>query len=545
MNTLTAVFIAIVAGIAAALYAYGLKESVKSLRGLALLRLLWTVLLVYALVSRPILTEKSLDIQLPVSILVDSSSSVKEDLSVHLYRLEQILESKGVPFVVQDYNSNEVPEQSQWLYLGDGHVDGVEPSSNAPIAAIMVEAKDLLALPLISGVSVPQKVMEGSLISGRVLADQDVEIEVVSRKSRSKGHKFEIKALDKSGVQRITVIAKRGVQRDTSELFIEVVENYSTWLLVSEAPHPVEGMIRRFARKNGIEVRTMTPDEFKEPWSGPAVILSSGVALDEKVAALCTGPIWRVSRSAAVDSKFRKSFKVSSLPTGEAEREVRLRVGRKEAALKIGVKSIESRGIDWYASAIESQNSYALFEALCQSLEIWSTPLRIEVNLPQRVFTNQKYSIATALIGADNRPVATAMSAELYREGSLTDRPQLQRNEEGFEWRKTWSTPGNYELKLEAIYGSERITERRAFEVLPLDAERVRPYNSGLWESWLTLQGTRIVEASEDWKEELSFPSKTIRVQQKNPQHNHWWYWGLCLVFAAFEWLLRRRRGMI
>lgn len=545
MNTVTAVFIAIVAGIAAALYAYGLKESVKSHRGLALLRFIWTALLVYALVSRPISTEKTLDIQSPVSVLVDSSSSVKEDVSAHLEKLQQTLQNKGVPFVVKDYNANEIPEQSHWLYLGDGHVDGIEATSNAPIAAIMVEAKDLLPLPLISGVSVPQKVMEGSLISGRVLADQDVDIQVVSGTSRSTGHKFELKAQGNAGLQKVTVFAKRGEQRDTSRLIIEVVENYSTWLLVSEAPHPVEGMIRRYARKNGIEVLVFKPDEFKDAWSGPAVILSSGAVLDEKIAALCAGPTWKVSRSVPVESKFRKSFTVRNLPTGDETKSVRLRVSRKEAELRIGAKSIESRGIDWYASSLESDQNYALFERLCQSLEIWNTPLRIELNMPQRVFANQSYSLATALIGADNRPISTTMAAELYRERNLVDRPQLQRNELGFEWRETWKVPGNYELRLEATYGNQSITARKSFEVLPLDAERIRPFNNGLWESWAKVEGTRVLEASEDWEEELSFPSKRIQVQQKNPQHNTWWYWGLCLFFAATEWLLRRRRGMV
>ena len=546
MNIYIAVISTLLAGITAALYAYGIKGSVSTHRVLALLRFAWFSLLVYAFLSGAVLVKTNTEVTAPVSILTDTSSSLQGGFQDQLENIESSLEELGIPTVVLPFIPHAVPSSGQWMYLGDGHIEDFAKDAELPKAAVLLPAKPLAEKPLISGISVPSAVQSSTVFKGMVHTPPDASIRLSFNGQRQSKGNFEFRAPQKAGTYTLEAVAVRGDQIDTLTYQIQVVEHFATWLVVSNAPHPHEGMIRRYARKHGIAIKTQTFEEFTAPWLGPTIVIGQTEPLKERIAVYCKGPVWFMSDATPRQAKSRKSFTVPSFPTGHLPISASLRVVGKNAQLRLARRSIESSAVQWYASVIESEQNQELFEVLCATLQVWHTPNRIEMNVPQRIFQNESYRVSAAAVGGNNLPLDANISVLLKDgQGRIIDRPVITTEMRGGAWNMRLNIPGKYSLKVIAEIGTEVLSSTRFFEVMALDIESVRPLNTALWQRSIG-EGSVVVEGIENWKAgEVDWQVTSVDIVKKNPQHNTWWYWGLALLFAALEWLFRRRQGMV
>jgi len=546
MNVYVAVIIALLAGISAAVYAYGIKESVSTHRVLALLRFLWFGLLCYALVSRPVAVTSTTEVPEPLTLLIDTSNSLDVSISPILSRVEKSIRRKNIPTIVRAFNEESIPSNGPWMYLGDGHVAPLGKEVSTPSAAVFLPAKALVSLPLISSIAVPTKVQAGSSFQGTVHADQGARIWVKGMGQTSTTASFEFTAPRSTGIVTLTAIAELDQRKDTLEVEVEVVDHFSSWLVISAAPHPHEGMIRRYALRHGIAVRSTTFDQVKEPWSGPSVVIGGTPAMKQRMEIWCKGPVWFMSDATPLEATTRRTVQVSSFPTGHPPLSSKVRVAVKNAQLRLADRRIESRGIQWYASALESAKNQELFEELCASLAVWHTPNRIEVNVPQRLFQGQSYTCSAAAVGGNNVPLVADMEVTVRdANGAVVDRPTVEAASRGFSWDLGFSAPGRYSLEIVASIGGTSLTTSRSFEVASLDVESVRGFNTRLW-ARAEEAGMTAFYAEEQWDpSKVDWTYRTVESVKKNPQHNKWWYWGLVLICAASEWLLRRRQGMV
>jgi len=546
MNIYVAVIIALLAGIAAAWFAYGFKKSVSTHRVLALLRWMWTAMLVYAFLSVPTVKEITTEMKLPVTLMIDTSSSLGEPLEPALEQVQMELGRQGVPYHVRSFDASAIPSTGQWMYFGDGHIQAPAKQAPKPVAAVFFNAKPLDPIPLISGISVPATVRAGSTFRGLVQASAQAAVNVAFENQMSRSKSFAFRAPKRPGFYEITTIAQAQERMDTVTIGLEVVEHFSTWLVISNAPHPHEGMIRRYARREGIAVSTISMDELKESWLGPTVIIGSSPKLESLVATFCKGPIWRMSAASAEGMNERSVFEVASFPTGKGAMQGELRATGEQARLKLANRTIESRGIHWYASVLENETNGELFEELCATMQVWHTPNRIEVNVPQRWLQGQKYQISAAVVGGSNRPLEAIVNAVVRTsDGQIVDRPVLRSEGNGYTWEAQINRPGKYRIDISATIGEADLETRRYFEVDRLNIEAVRDFNASYWNA-SQKEGTVIVNGTKNWEDTaLEWETKERTIAKKNPQHNTWWYWGLALLIAALEWFNRRRQGMV
>ena len=91
----------------------------------------------------------------------------------------------------------------------------------------------------------------------------------------------------------------------------------------------------------------------------------------------------------------------------------------------------------------------------------------------------------------------------------------------------------------EGFVATERV------EVGEGDIEAIRPYNQRLINEWKQRAQWVASDTNTSAYEAWELERQTMELAIKNPQHYTWWYWGITLLLAALEWVLRRRQGLI
>ena len=137
-------------------------------------------------------------------------------------------------------------------------------------------------------------------------------------------------------------------------------------------------------------------------------------------------------------------------------------------------------------------------------------------------------------------PVDAAINMNVFREDTLVE-TLTNKSAEGPEFRANLrlNSPGSYSMVCEANFKDIKLIQKSSIQIQQIDVERVMPFNESLFGSWKS-RGTRSLTNSTSM-----VTGPTITYTKKNPQHLHWWYWGLVLIFAALEWYLRRNKGLI
>jgi len=130
-------------------------------------------------------------------------------------------------------------------------------------------------------------------------------------------------------------------------------------------------------------------------------------------------------------------------------------------------------------------------------------------------------------------------SMQINKGGTLVEEITLRPEGNSAKGIFTPTQPGNYRILASANWSGGRIETTSGLQVEDVDIENVRPRNQSLINSWASAGA---IDASKSIEK---VAPTVLAFEQKNPQHLHWWYWGLALLAASAEWILRRRRGLV
>ena len=222
MTTTAAVLIALIAGAAVAWFLYLFKQNAKTPWVLAFLHFTWFSLLVYALLSPSTSTQSTLKLAEPLTILLDSSASLIESYTKGLSDLETSLKARDIPYQTRNYSIEHIPESKQWIYVGDGHVKAVH-QSDFPVAAILLEGITPRQRPLITGISIPSRVLAGSLVRVNILADKNCELKTRVQGEYYQGSSFDLRVPDRLGSLELTSFALTNGRSDTLFTTVEII----------------------------------------------------------------------------------------------------------------------------------------------------------------------------------------------------------------------------------------------------------------------------------------------------------------------------------
>ena len=273
MLSVVAALIALIAGAIVAAYLY-FKRGAKFPWELALLRLIWFALLIYAILSPPIERVVEDKVKPHLTVLVDTSASLSLDKDSLMSNASEPFTSLGYHVDIKEYAENNIPSQTPWAYVGDGHIARVT-STNTPSYFSLYPSKKLQQGSLIQGIVVPPRVLIGSAMKIRVLAHPECDVVLTFNGADHYDRLWTTNAPLNSGYLPIKVVARLNGRIDELEATIEVSESLATILIARKVPHPHEGMIRRICKSKGIAVQTVNWDELSriETFTGPIITL--------------------------------------------------------------------------------------------------------------------------------------------------------------------------------------------------------------------------------------------------------------------------------
>ena len=174
MISVVAALFALIGGAVVAAYLY-YRRGVKFSWDLALLHLHMGLFLIYAILSPP--AEKVIEdkIKPHLTVLVDTTASLGIDKDSLMIHASEPFSSLGYHVDIKGYSENNIPSQTSWAYVGDGHISSV-PGINTPQYFSLQPSKELQPISLIQGIVVPPRVLKGSSMNIRVLADPECEV---------------------------------------------------------------------------------------------------------------------------------------------------------------------------------------------------------------------------------------------------------------------------------------------------------------------------------------------------------------------------------
>ena len=100
-------------------------------------------------------------------------------------------------------------------------------------------------------------------------------------------------------------------------------------------------------------------------------------------------------------------------------------------------------------------------------------------------------------------------------------------------------------MRIEMENERKSYTLNETIEVRRADVETITPFNSSLMNNWEREAQWVSTDTNSQAYDQWELDRQSMELSIKNPQHYTWWYWGLVLLLAASEWLIRRRQGLI
>lgn len=534
MSSVVAAIIALVVSSVVAAFLY-FERSAKSFWDLALLRTLWFALLIYAILA-PSGKQEVIEVVKPhISLYLDSSSSLQANAdSLSRWSIDR-LQQKGYEVQLRDFNEDALPENSAWAYAGDGHISNIYEC--APEFTVLAPAHQLLDKPLIQGAIHPKEVVRNSSFSLDVLAVPQADISVLFQNDTYRGRSTTLNAGTKIGEQFIEIIARKENRKDTLRTTLQIKESLASIYVVSNAPHPHSGMIHRFGRDLGIKVIDIQWNavEDVQSWEGPIVALGGGSPVLKSLGNRAGVPILHLGAGPVASYPNRNKVELQQLETS-----VTLKTKKGTVIIEKGPALIEAAGIHWYASALENPLAFKAFNGLIKSLLNMYDPVRLQVTHPERGYIGELIEVVAVATNSLGEPVTASMRMDVYAEDTLVE-SLTNKTLKGPEFRSSLrlTSPGSYSMICEATFNELEFIHRSSIKIQHTDVERMTRFNENLFGSW-KVAGTRSLKSDSD-----KVMGPTISYEKKNPQHLHWWYWGLVFVFAVWEWYLRRSRGLV
>ncbi|MAZ96106.1 MAG: hypothetical protein CMP53_01130 [Flavobacteriales bacterium] len=534
MPSIVAALIALIAGACIAAYLY-YKRGAKFPWDLALLRFLWFGLLVYAIVAPPYETEVEDKVKPHLTVLVDTSASLGLNGDSLMDHASEPFVSLGYHVDLNDFAEKHIPSQSNWAYVGDGHIPSIS-GKNTPLYYSLHPSQKLEPSSLIQGIVVPPKVLAGSLVNIRALVNPECEVTLSFNGDNHRGRLWTTNAPLDTGYMPLQVIASLDGRKDVLETSIQVSGSLATILIVRNEPHPHEGMIRRICRKKGIAVKTVNWSELNriKTFSGPIITLGGSkdalVRLEKvsKVPALhldITGANTYANNNLLTHSLFDYSVQVYH--------------GKGIPTIKISDKSIDARGIHWYKSALEDPRSLSAFEQLIKLVLERYEPVQLMLTLPQQAQTGERIHVSAAAVNSRSEAIPATITGYVRLQDKVTE--NLTDRSEGLSMNSSFipHVPGSYMVVVEGKTEFGTIENMATVQVNDVDIESVRTFNTVQFNFWKS-EGSQLLSMVE----EKVLPESII-YKKEIPQHLHWWYWGIVLFAATSEWTIRRSRGLV
>jgi len=533
MTSVVAAIVALGAGSVVAAFLY-FKRSAEFPWDLALLRLVWTGLMVYALCAPPISTEREQSLRPVLTIALDSSRSLGISGDSLANAAVEKFEALGYDPIVRDFNKSSVPSNNAWAYVGDGHIANLLELS-IPTYYLLAPSKPLQPSGLLQGIVVPQRVLSNARMSVEVLASKEAEIDVYFNGKAHSGRNIDLQAPSKSGIYKLLAVATRGGQKDSLTTLVDVNEYLATVALVTNAPHPHEAMVRRWCEGKGIAVERIAWNELEKVSSidGPLVTIGGGKVAIEKAHSSVKVPMLHLD-GGAVPAFSKRILVPNLLDLSEVE------VFSKAENLRISQgEYLDTRGIHWYKSGLASAKTLDAFEALLEELMQRYEPAQLRLTSPQQVPLGESAQISGAVVNSRLEVLPADISIEINQGATLVEEVTLSPEGNSVIGTFTPTVPGTYRVEAVANWSGGALTTTSSLQVKDVDVEKVRPRNQSLINSWANA-------GAMDGATPLENVAPTIlSFEQKNPQHLHIWYWGLALLAAAAEWIIRRRRGLV
>jgi len=533
MTSVVAAIVALGAGSVVAAFLY-FKRSAEFPWNLALLRLVWTGLLVYALCAPPISTEREQSLRPVLTIALDSSRSLGVSGDSLANAAIEKFEALGYDPIVRDFNKSSVPSNNAWAYVGDGHIANLLESS-IPTYYLLAPSKPLQPSGLLQGIVVPQRVRSNARMSVEVLASKEAEIDVYFNGKAHSGRNIDLQAPSKSGIYKLLAIATRGGQKDSLTTLVDVNEYLATVALVTNAPHPHEAMLRRWCEGKGIAIERIAWNELEEVSSidGPMVTIGGGKVAIEKAHSSVKVPMLHLD-GGAVPAFSKRILVPNLLDFSEVE------VFSKAENLRTSQgEYLDTRGIHWYKSGLASAKTLDAFEALLEELMQRYEPAQLRLTSPQQVPLGESAQIAGAVVNSRLEVLPADISIEINKGATLVEEVTLSPEGNSVIGSFTPTVPGIYRVEAMAYWTGGALKTSSSLQVKDVDVEKVRPRNLSLINSWVNAGAMDGVTPLENVAPTI------LSFEQKNPQHLHIWYWGLALLAAAAEWIIRRRRGLV
>jgi len=135
---------------------------------------------------------------------------------------------------------------------------------------------------------------------------------------------------------------------------------------------------------------------------------------------------------------------------------------------------------------------------------------------------------------------------EIWKGEELVDVPVVEESESRiYAFATQFTSAGTFEIRMSMTRDEEDFLAKERVEVSEGDIEAFRPYNQRLMNDWMQQAEWVASDTNTSAYNAWEMERQTMELAIKNPQHYTWWYWGLVLLLAASEWVLRRRQGLI
>ncbi len=202
--------------------------------------------------------------------------------------------------------------------------------------------------------------------------------------------------------------------------------------------------------------------------------------------------------------------------------------------------------VHWYRSALEDEKVIAVFEDYLDQFIARTTPPRISYSGNSNPLKGQQASWTLALIGSDGLPTQASSRVEIWKGEELIDVPVVEESESGiYGFTTQFTATGTFDISMSMTRDGEDFVAQERVVVGEGDIEAIRPFNQRLMNEWRQQAQWVASDSNTAAYEAWELERQTMELAIKNPQHYTWWYWGLALLLAALEWVLRRRQGLI
>jgi len=533
MNSVVAALIALVAGVAVAALLY-FKRSAESRWDLALLRLIWVGLLFYALFSPDKLVQREREVRPVLTVLLDSSKSLGVDADSLSKAALQRFVGLGYEPILREFNSNRIPSNVPWAYIGDGHIENVG-EAHSPEYYLLAKSKPLQPLSLLQGIAVPQRILRGSKFHVDVLSTPAAAISIAFNGTSFQGSSMDLTAPNVPGSYTLLAVAHSSGRTDSLKTTVVVLESFATVVVASNAPHPHEAMVRRWCKSQGIAVQSLTWKDLDQinSFKGPLITIGGGEAAIARISRKIPVPMMHLDAGAAPtfmeQERLENLLQQSSIPVFAKTKQPQVKFA----------EVIDARGIHWYKSGLASERAFQGFHRLLEELIQRYEPAQLRIVHSQQVAAGQRVKLSGALVNSRLEVLPADFKIQVKRQNELVE--QLTMRQEGASVTGSFKPieAGDYEILSEAIWSGGTLSTKTTLQVKAVDVELVRERNENLLAQWRQRGVQDALKA-----EQVVAPQK-VSFEKKNPQHLHWWYWGLALFAAAAEWSLRRRSGLV